>query len=81
MQIPFFDRIINIIKNLGGLTIKFGLAISVIALMFAGYKYFLSSNEIKKTHLALIFIIIGILIILLVFDIPGLLLEIFSSIF
>lgn len=76
MDIPILDKIPQIISNFGNFAIKLGLAISVIALMYAGYKYFLTSGETKKTNVGLLFIIIGILVISLVFEIPKLLTEI-----
>jgi hypothetical protein len=79
MRIALFDKIILVVSNLGNFAIKVGLALSVIALIYVGYRYFLSAAEVKKTHLSLIFVIIGILIILLVIDIPTLLKEILNS--
>lgn len=75
MNVPYLDTLIKVIGNLSGLLIKLGLAISVIVLIYSGYKYFSTPGETKKIHINLLFIIIGILIILLVFDIPKLLKE------
>ncbi|KKS19106.1 MAG: hypothetical protein UU76_C0006G0015 [Parcubacteria group bacterium GW2011_GWC1_41_7] len=76
MQIPILDKIAEAVVRTKDITITLGIALAVPVLIYVGWKYIASKGQASKVHTAALYVIVGLLLIFLVYQIPVILREI-----
>lgn len=67
MYFPFLNKILSILENLTNFLLKFALLISSFFIIYLGIKTYFSSKNFGEVKKALIYIILGLILISLVF--------------
>ena len=75
MIVTIFDQIVAIVVRLNNFAFTIALALSVLALLVIGYRYFAASDQGRSAHGLVAAVIGGIIIVLLASQLPGLLRE------
>lgn len=71
-MIPLFDAIISFLKNFSNFLLRFVFAISAFFIIYLGIKFYTTkgSKDIEKNKKALVYIILGLIILSILFINP-----------
>ncbi len=75
MPFVIFDQIVATAVRLKNFAFTVALALSVLALLVVGYRYIAAPSEGRQAHGLVMTVIIGVIIVLLASQLPGLLRE------